>query len=240
LQAVHQLMPAENLIYIADSAYTPYGVRNKQQIEERVIKISEFLVNKGAKALIVACNTATAAAVNTLRENYSIPVIGLEPALKPAAESTECGRIGMLATQATLKSKKYSDLKAKFGDQLQIVERASSLFVELVEQSPEITKKEFTLIEKELIPFKVAQVDSLVLGCTHYPFLTDAISKIMGPSVKLYESSLPVAKEVQRRLNTNYNSNGSSGELTFYSSSPVDAQPKFDRLLGQKHLIHSF
>lgn len=233
LQAVSKLLPAENLIYLADSAFTPYGSKSEQQITQRVMDISDFLISKQVKAIVVACNTATAAAVSTLREKYSIPVIGLEPALKPASESSKSGKIGVLATQATLNSKKYADLKSKLALQLQVVEKASPLFVELVEVSPRITEQEFALIEKELKPFKQAKIDSLVLGCTHYPFLTEAISKIMGPRVRLYESSLPVAKELQRRLENNLNETIANGEITYYSSDPEAAQSKFDRILNQ-------
>ena len=240
LKAIHKLMPSENLIYVADSEYTPYGNKSAQQIESRVLAIAEHLVNQKVKAIVVACNTATAAAVKTLRGKYTIPVIGLEPALKPASENTSSARVGVLATQSTLESQKYRELKDRFGQQLELVEKASSLFVELVESAPEITSDELALIEKELGPFKDAKIDSLVLGCTHYPFLTAAISKIMGPNVTLFESGLPVAKEVQRRLQNNHNTSQEKGSIQYYSSDPQKSQAKFDLLLGGKTQINRF
>jgi len=240
LKAIHQLMPNENLIYLADSEFVPYGNKSEQQIEERVMAITEFLAAKQVKAIVVACNTATAAAANTLRNKYSIPIIGLEPALKPASESTACHRVGVLATQSTLDSQKYQELKSKYGKQIQLVEKASPLFVELVETAPEITGTEMQLIEKELSPFKEAKIDSLVLGCTHYPFLTEAIAQIMGENVTLFESGFPVAKEVQRRLQDNLNDAQGAGRIEYYSSNPPKSQATFDRLLGKTVYINRF
>jgi glutamate racemase len=233
-------MSNENLIYLADSEYTPYGNKSEQQIELRVLAIAEHLLNQNVKALVVACNTATAAAIETLRNKYAIPVIGLEPALKTASENTTCARVGVLATQSTLDSQKYQDLKGRFGQQLELVEKASPLFVELVENAPVITSVELALIEKELAPFKRARVDSLVLGCTHYPFLTETISSIMGPNVTLFESGLPVAKELQRRLQNHCNNGNTKGSVEYYSSNPQKSQAIFDCLLGQSVQIKLF
>lgn len=233
-------MPNENLIYVADSEFTPYGDKSAQLIETRVLAIAEHLFNQKVKAIVVACNTATAAAVQTLRKRYSIPVIGLEPALKPASEYTASARVGVLATQATLDSQKYQELKEKFGQQLELIERASPLFVELVESAPDITDVEMTLIEKELQPFIKAKIDSLVLGCTHYPFLTKAISSIMGPKVTLFESGLPVAKEVQRRLENKLTDSNKKGRIEYYSSNPNKSQRIFDCLLQNKTRITKF
>lgn len=233
-------MPNENLIYVADSEFTPYGNKSEQLIESRVMSIAELLNHQNVKALVVACNTATAAAIKSLREKYSIPVIGLEPALKPAAESTSSARVGVLATQSTLDSQKYQHLKNKFGNQLELVEKASPLFVELVETAPEITSLELELIEKELAPFKRAKIDSLVLGCTHYPFLTEAITAIMGPEVTLFESGLPVAKEVLRRLQYQQNDGNKIPSIEYYSSNPQKSQLIFDYLVGHETQLTPF
>jgi len=240
LKAIHKLMPNEDLIYVADSEFVPYGNKSEQKIEERVMAIAEHLITKQVKAIVVACNTATAAAANTLREKYSIPIIGLEPALKPASESTECHRVGLLATQSTLDSQKYQELKSKYGKQIQLVEKASPLFVELVETAPEITETEMLLIEKELIPFKEAKIDSLVLGCTHYPFLTNLISTIMGTGVTLFESGLPVAIEVKRRLQDNLHPQKNIGQIEYYSSDVQKSQAVFNRLLEKTVVIKAF
>ena len=240
LKAIHELLPNENLIYVADSAFTPYGNKSDQLIELRVLAIAEHLIKQNVKAIVVACNTATAAAVQSLRDTYSIPVIGLEPALKPASEYTASARVGVLATQSTLDSQKYQALKKKFGQQLELVEKASPLFVELVENAPEITELELKLIKKELQPFINIEVDSLVLGCTHYPFLTQAITRIMGNNVALFESGSPVANELHRRLQGSMNLSTRPGAIDYFSSDPIKAQSAFDLILDDKVKIHQF
>lgn len=238
LSAIHQLMPNENLIYVADSEHTPYGDKSAPEIERRVVEITRFLVRHKIKLLVVACNTATAAAVKHIREQYNLPIIGLEPALKPAALNSKNGRVGILATQATLNSQKYQKLKKEYGSQLELVEKASPLFVELVENGTQITAKEIQLIENELQPFKQANVDSLVLGCTHYPFLTATIVQSMGSHVTLFESASPVAKEVQRRLKDNFSESVNKGHIDYFSSEPEKSQTVFERLLGKKILLN--
>ncbi len=226
-------MPNENLIYVADSQFTPYGNKSEQQITDRVLTIADYLNKHHIKALVVACNTATAAAIKTLRKQYDIPIIGLEPALKPAAENTSCNRIGVLATQATLESEKYKQLKNSLNNSINIIEKASPLFVELVESTEEIGNNELILIEKELDIFKQAKVDSLVLGCTHYPFLTKSISQVMGPKVALFESGEPVAKELERRLQQHCNRSSNQGDILYFSSNPKKSQSIFNLLLNQ-------
>jgi len=240
LKAIRKLMSAENLIYVADSQFTPYGNKSAQQIEDRVLKIAKLLIKQKVKAIVVACNTATAASVKTLRDRYTTPIIGLEPALKPASENTQNGRVGVIATQTTLDSQKYQDLKKNFAKHIELTEKASPLFVELVENAHEITEIELSLIERELSAFKKAKIDSLVLGCTHYPFLTDTISNIMGAEVTLYESGLPVALEVQRRLQNSLNTSNKKGLIRYFSSNPAKSQAKCDLLLGKKIQIEPF
>jgi len=235
LNAIHKLMPTENLIYVADSQFTPYGEKSEKQIETRVLTIAGHLNKQNVKAIVVACNTATAAAVNTLRERFPIlPIIGLEPALKPAAENTQNGRVGVIATRATLDSQKYQDLKNKVAENIELTEKASPLFVNLVENAHKITNPELTLIKTELAIFKQANVDSLVLGCTHYPFLTTAISTIMGSDVTLYESGLPVAQELHRRLSGKRNSSTKKGKIKYFSSAPQKSQDAFELILKRK------
>lgn len=240
MAAIKTLLPHENLIYLADTAHTPYGEKSTQFIEARVKRIAEFLDVQSVKMIVVACNTATAAAVNLLREQYDIPIVGLEPALKPAIESSKNSTVGVLATQATLESEKYQKLKSRFINSAQIIEKASPLFVKLVEYAPQLDSPKLSLIKKELQPFIDAQVDSLVLGCTHFPFLTQAISQIMGADVTLYESAMPVAKEVKRRLGAQNNYNDKSGKVDYYSSAPKRSQVTFNQLLNNEVNIKQF
>jgi len=233
-------MPNENLLYVADSLYTPYGDKSDQQIETRVLKIADFLNTKKVKAIVVACNTATAAAIKNLREKYQIPIIGLEPALKPAVNYSPNGRIGVLATRSTLESEKYQTLRSRFDSNIELTEKASPLFVELVENTPVIGKNELKLIEDELHIFKQSKIDSLVLGCTHYPFLTQAIDKILGPQVTLFESGKPVAKELNRRLQGVLNLSEIAGNIQYFSSDPERTQKMFEQILEQKILLNKF
>lgn len=240
VKAINELMPNEKLIYVADSQYTPYGDRDPEFISQRVHKITEFLMSEHVKALVIACNTATAAAVKTLREQLSLPIIGLEPALKPAIEYSKTKRLGVLATQYTLDSQKYAELKVRYANNVSIIEKASPLFVELVERSPEIGNKEIALIENELHSFQNEGIDSLVLGCTHYPFLQKTIQKIMGPQVRLFESGLPVAKELKRKLKDSQRTDKTPGDILIYSSAPKEAQEKFAKILGRPVEVRKF
>lgn len=239
LNAIQTLMPEENLIYLADTQYTPYGERSTQFIHQRVNAVAEFLVQQQVKTLVVACNTATAAAIQSLREQYNIPIIGLEPALKPAVEylldkkKEATKKVGILATQATLDSEKYQKLRARFHQQVDIIEKASPLFVEMVESGASIGDTEKHLIQKELGIFIEQKVDSLVLGCTHFPFLTQTIQHTIGEDVKLFESAIPVASEVKRQIKSNRNTQTTKGYIKYFSNQPEIAKQKFNQILQQ-------
>jgi glutamate racemase len=231
LKAVEKLMPQENLIYLADTQYAPYGERSIEFINQRVLSIAEFLISKNIKLMIVACNTATATSIKQLREKYKIPVIGIEPAIKPAAEYSQNKKVGVLATQSTLESEKYLKLKTRFNQEVDFIEKASSLFVELVESGIEITQQEIGLIQNELKPFIESDIDSLVLGCTHFPFLAEAIQKTLGENIKLFESAMPVAYEAQRQLDNQANTEKEKGRIEYFSSYPEKGQITFESIL---------
>ena len=241
MKAIAQLMPNENLVYVADSRYTPYGERSNDFIAERVEAIAAFLDSLPVKAIVVACNTATAAAIHMLREKYDFPIIGLEPAIKPAIALSENQRVGVIATQSTLDSQKYSDLKSRLIANAQasceLIEKASNYFVELVESATEIDTQVKQIVGEELSPFIEAKVDALVLGCTHYPFLTELIQEILGEEIQLFESGMPVARELQRRLENKLNDSASKGTIEYYSTNPELAQKQFEKLLKQATLI---
>jgi len=229
LKAVQQVMPQENLVYLADTQYTPYGEHSVEFINQRVLTIADFLVKKNIKLMVVACNTATAASIQLLREKYDIPIVGLEPALKPAAEFTRNKKVGVLATQATLESEKYLNLKERFSNEVEIIEKASSLFVKLVESGETITSPHIELIKDELNIFIEHQIDSLVLGCTHFPFLTESIQAILGTQVTLFESAQPVAHEIKRQLGKNLNCNQEKTWVNYFSSNPKKAKEVFGK-----------
>jgi glutamate racemase len=240
VKAIAQLMPNENLIYVADSQFMPYGNKSDQLIESRVVAIAEFLDQQNVKAIVVACNTATAAAIELIRRRYDYPIIGLEPALKPAVEYTKNKKIGVLATQSTLDSQKYQTLRSRFENQVTIIEKASPLFVELVETALQIGSHELEMIKSELHPLIEANVDSLVLGCSHYPFLTTAINNILGEHIKLFESGMPVAYELRRRLENKLNLNSRPGKVKYYSSDPLKALSKFEHILQKTIILNNF
>lgn len=200
LRAIRELLPAENLLYIADSAHAPYGDLTPERIRERSEHITRHLVEHGAKAVVVACNTATAIAVEHLRTLYSLPIVAIEPAVKPAVHRTTSGTVGVLATSATLASPRYAALLARYGDRARVVAQACPGLVERIEQGDCDGADTRRLLRGYLAPLLAAGADQIVLGCTHYPFLRGIIEDIAGPSVEVLETGPAVASELRRRL----------------------------------------
>lgn len=200
LKEIHSLLPTEELIYLADSGYAPYGDRSNEFIKERVLAIAEFFIRQNVKAMVVACNTATAVAVQELREKYQLPIIAMEPAIKPAVEITRSRVIGILATSRTLASDKFSQLSERYGKGVDVVLQACPGFVEQVEQGDLTSAVTENIVRRYVSPLLDKQVDTLVLGCTHYPFLTPVIKKIAGENVTVIDPSPAVARELRRRL----------------------------------------
>ena len=172
---VRKLLPDEKYIYYSDNAHCPYGEKSKEYIIERSRNITDFLLGQGADIIVVACNTATAAAIATLRSEYPVSFIGMEPAIKPAAAITRSGVVGVLATAGTLKADKYRDTKGRHAENVQVAEHIGQGFVELVEKGITTGPESESIIAESLRPLLDAGADTIVLGCTHYPFLSDAI-----------------------------------------------------------------
>ena len=200
LREIRRELPGEDLLYVADSGHAPYGDKSRQAIEARSIAIVEFLLSQHAKAIVVACNTATSAAVETLRARFPVPIVAMEPAVKPAAESTKSGVIGVLATSGTLGSDNFARLHERFGAEVDILVQACPGLVELVEAGNLSGGKTRVLLEKYLVPLLEQQADAIVLGCTHYPFLIPLIQEIAGPAVAIIDPAAAVARELRRRL----------------------------------------
>ena len=175
---IKKILPGERYIYYSDNAHCPYGEKTKEYIIDRARHITDFLISKGADVIVVACNTATAAAIKTLREEYPVPFIGMEPAIKPAAQITSSGVVGVLATAGTLKADKYKDTRGKYADDVTVVEHIGQGFVELVESGQTCGIKAESIVIESVEPLLDAGADTIVLGCTHYPFLAETISKI--------------------------------------------------------------
>lgn len=202
MREIRSLLPHEDLFYVADSGAAPYGDRPEAVVRERVSAIADFLVATGVKMLVVACNTATAVAVEMLRAKFTLPVVAMEPAVKPAAAVSQTKIIGVLATSRTLASERLARLTDHFGQGVQIVLQPCPGFVEQVERGDIDSPETLALARRHISPLIEKGADTLVLGCTHYPFLSPVIQEVAGPGVTVMDASLPTARHVRRRLQT--------------------------------------
>ena len=232
LKHIRAAMPSENLLYVADSKFAPYGNKTPEFIRERADVIARFLIDKGAKALVVACNTATAAAAEYLRSQYAIPIIAMEPAVKPAAQATKTGVIGVLATSGTLQSAQFAALLEHYGQQVQVVTQACHGLVECIERGDLTGEEAQGLLSRYVQPLLEAHADTIVLGCTHYPFVRPLIEKLVGPEVALVDTGAAVARHLKNRLDALQlgSLKTTEGSVEFWSNS-LDA--KASQVLGQ-------
>ncbi len=216
------MLPREALIYCADSLHTPYGGKTSDQIRRRSIALTEFLLDQGVKAIVVACNTATAAAVAMLRERYPIPFVGMEPAVKPAVAATRSGVVGVMATVGTLKSAQFAALLENYGKGVQVVTQACHGLVECVERGEVDAEATRALVRRYLEPLLERGADTIVLGCTHYPFVRTLIEQEVGAGVAIIDTGEAVARQLQRRLADGHGlrSEGVGGEQ-FWTSGDV-------------------
>lgn len=199
---IRKLLPEQGYIYYSDSAHCPYGEKSKEYIIDRARSITRRLMEMGAEIVVVACNTATAAAISTLRKEFPIKFIGMEPAIKPAAALTKTGVVGVLATAGTLKAEKYLDTREKWAQSITVVEHIGEGFVELVEKGQTSGAEAEAVVQNSLVPLLEAGADTIVLGCTHYPFLADTIKKVAaahgadGNSFHLIDPAPAVARHL--------------------------------------------
>lgn len=220
LKELVALMPQEDYVYYADSAFCPYGTKDPDFIIERACAVTDFLISKGCEMVVVACNTATAAAISYLRSHYSIPFIGMEPALKPAALRSRSGVVGVLATSGTFKGSLYLNTLAKFSEDVKVIQRVGEGLVETVEagvlDGPEVER----LVHNCIDPMIEAGADHIVLGCTHYPFLKPVIERIAGPGITVINPAPAVARQAQRVLSgiKKTEPSGKKGSVEYYSS----------------------
>jgi glutamate racemase len=208
---IHQLLPNESSIYLADSINAPYGQKGKQEIIDLCFKNTDLLLSKGCKLIIVACNTATTNAIKQLRATYNIPFIGIEPAIKPAALNSKTKSIGILATKGTLSSELFHNTSELYSENIKIIEQVGVGLVELIESGNIDSEEVINLLKKYLDPMIKENIDHLVLGCSHYPFLIPVIKKIIPKNISIIDSGKAVAKQVeiilskQNSLSTNSN-----------------------------------
>ena len=201
LGEIRARLPAESLLYVADSGHVPYGEKSPEYIRERCRLIADFLLGAGAKALVVACNTATVAAVAELRERHpDLPIVGMEPAVKPAAAATRSGVVGVLATTGTLKSARFAALLDRFAHDVQVVTQPCPGLVECVEQGALQAAQTRALLASYVQPLLAAGCDTLILGCTHYPFLKPLLRELVPAGVELIDTGAAVARQLERLL----------------------------------------
>ena len=223
LHHIRQTLPHERLIYVADSGHVPYGDKPPAYIEHRSITLTRFLLEQGADAIVIACNTATAAAVASLRSQFSIPVIGMEPAVKPAVAATKSGVVGVLATIGTLESARFAALLGRYGEEVEIVTQGCPGLVEQVERGELDSPQTRALIERYTAPLLVRGADTLILGCTHYPFLAPLIRAVAGEHITLIDTGAAVARQLQRRMQTELPARLSGdGTVQFFTSGDAE------------------
>ena len=197
---INSLLPNENTIYLADSTNAPYGYKSVDEIISLSIKNTELLIEMGAKIIVVACNTATTNAISVLRDKFQIPIIGIEPAIKPAALNSRTGNIGVLATKGTLSSALFSDAAKEYTNHINVIEVIGEGLVPLIEEGNVNSTKSFNLLVKFLQPMIDSNIDQLVLGCSHYPYLIPQIEKILPNNIIIIDSGEAVARQTKSIL----------------------------------------
>ncbi len=220
LRAIRDALPGEDLVYVADSGHAPYGDQSEAHITERTLSVGLWLAQQGVKAITIACNTATVVAARSLRDQTHLPVVAIEPAIKPAVALTRSGVVGVLATRQTVQSESVAKLCDQYGQGKRIVLQACPGWVELVEQANLHSPYTESLVREFVAPLVAQGCDTLVLGCTHYPFLHAAIQRVAGEGVTLMDPAEAVARELVRRLGEQRRTEG-AGTTQFFTTGDV-------------------
>ncbi len=217
---IHALLPRENIIYLADSKNAPYGDKTKKEIIQLSIKNTELLISKSCKIIVIACNTATTNAISYLRTHYKLPFIGIEPAIKPAAIHTQTKAIGILATKGTLSSKLFHTTTNLHAQNINIIEQVGDGIVSLIEAGKLDSDQLYQLLLKYTKPMLKANIDYLVLGCTHYSYLIPTLTKILPKHVTIIDSGLAIAKQSKSILQANnlINTSNKKSKIQIYSN----------------------
>ncbi|MFA6127430.1 MAG: glutamate racemase [Bacteroidales bacterium] len=231
-KALIREVPLESTIYVADSAYAPYGTKTRNYITGRSREITRFLIGQGCKIVVVACNTATGASISTLRREFDIPFIGVEPAVKPAALESKTGHIGVLATVQTFKGEHFKRSIRKFAGSVELHEQAGTGLVELVEQGLIDSSETRELLQRLLSPMIGQGIDQLVLGCTHYPFLIPMIEEVLPAGIRIIDPAPAVARQARKVLEEfgGLNTSNDAPQYRFYTTGPLET---FTRVLNQ-------
>ena len=240
MKEIRRLLPAEDLLYFGDSAHCPYGTKTASFIRERALAISRFLLSRGVKLIVVASNTTSIAALDYIRPLVGVPVVGMEPAVKPATTATRNRRVGVLATGVTLAGERFSSLLERFGNGTAIYTMPCPGLVELVESGSWEGPQAEALLHRYLDGLLAQGVDTVVLGCTHYPFLRPLVEKMVGKEVRVIDTGEAVARQVQRVLEGGelFDPGADRGREYFYTSAdPREVERVMRRLWGEDYLV---
>ncbi len=222
---IHRILPQENLLYIADSAYAPYGCKDPEIVKKRSKIITEYFIDQGAKAIVIACNTATASIIEHLRQQYGIPFIGVEPGIKPAIAITKNGHIGIMATRNTLSSIRYNELSQRFATQVHLHHQPCPGLADQVEAGLIDDPVTGQLLDFYLTQLQQKQVDTLVLGCTHYSFLSKQIQQLSVDSMQIIDTSSAIAEQLFRVLTDknlmNHHINNNKDSLQYFTTGSI-------------------
>ncbi|UCD99476.1 MAG: glutamate racemase [Chloroflexota bacterium] len=240
--AVRQLLPNEHLIYLADQAHVPYGLRSLGQVRGFSESITRYLLAGGAKLIVVACNTASAAALRHLRNVFpQISFVGMEPAVKPAAEHTQSGVVGVLATPATFQGELYASVVERFANEVSVLQDTCPGLVMEIDNGNLDTRAVQDILARALLPMLAQGIDTVVLGCTHFPFVIPTIERIVGPRVRVIDPSPAIARQVERLLKSQgmLNINEASGYARILTTGePEKMAGVLPRLIGESIKVH--
>ena len=236
---IRRALPGEDLLYVADTAYCPYGDRPLDEVRERALAVGRYLEEAGAKLLVTACNTATGAALERLREVLSIPVIGLEPAVKTGAAVTQNRRLGVMATAGTLRSERFARLVRTHARGVEIVAQPCPGLADLIEEGHLEGERLTAQLEELTRPLRHAGVDTVVLGCTHYPFVKGPLARVLGPRVELVDSAPAIARRTEQLLREGglRNGSGPGSVRVLTTGDPRKVAPVVCRLWGEELLV---
>jgi glutamate racemase len=234
LREIIRQLPQEDILYIADQSHVPYGRRPLKEVRDYAVGITEYLLSKQAKIIVLACNTASAAALKTLRQIYpDVPFVGMEPAVKPAAETTKSGAVGVLATPATFQGELYASVIERFAQGVTVYQHTCPGLVQQIEQGDFDSPVSRKILEEALLPMLAANIDTVVLGCTHYPFVIPLIQAIVGDQVRVIDPAPAVARQTHRLLEQRnlLKDSVSTGKLQFATSGePAFLQTFLERI----------
>lgn len=233
LRDVRRLLPQHDLQYFADTAFCPYGPRPVTFVQERSLQIARWLVQRGARMIVVACNTASSAALELLRAELPVPIVGTEPGLKPAATATRSGRVGVLATSNTLNGQRFAMLAQRFAHGVEVLTQPCPGLVDAVERGDLTSDATRALVQSYVDPLLARGVDTLVLGCTHYPFLRPLIAEVAGSDVQIIDTGPAIAQQTAR-VAAQHGIGAGAGRLGCWTSgAPEQVAPVLRMLLGE-------